>query len=308
MQFQHAIQNYRFNVLLASSNAHGFHYYSIDFDKTNHPIDIFRFTSKCQLHMVSCDGLIGSYDFGINMICLSNPSTLEYKYISTLNSNEPFNRNSLLRYGVLYDWKIDDYKLLKLVADTEFSVTSEVWVCRLGSNSWDSIGNIPYNVRDINFSEKPLNGIIHWIGNTKVIVSFDIVEERFEERIKEIQIPCCYLEDGLYSCKDMRVGLLGEDLYLSVHARHERNIDLWVMTDYGDIDSWTKIFSLSKDDVNFDRLLPLHYLYKNREILLQGVSSKGKQDALVSYNPNSGRLMTLDIPCIPKRFYATTFV
>ncbi|RZC77336.1 hypothetical protein C5167_001482, partial [Papaver somniferum] len=127
--FNMLLQNYRFSVLLASYNAHGLHYYSIDFDETNHPIETFRFTSKCPLHMVSCDGLIGSYDFGI-MICLSNPSTLEYKYIPTLDHYESDNRNSFLRYGVLYDWKIDDYKLLKLVADTEFSVTSEVWVCR----------------------------------------------------------------------------------------------------------------------------------------------------------------------------------
>lgn len=122
-------------------------------------------------------------------------------------------------------------------------------------------------------------------------------------RTEEIQIPGCHLNDGSYLYIHMDVGVLREDLYLLVNDTYMfRKIDLWVMTD-----SWTKIFSLWRDTTGFNRLVPLHYLNKkNCEILLHGAHS-GKED-LVSYNPESGTLATLDIPCMPKDFYATTFV
>ncbi|XP_026378864.1 F-box protein CPR1-like [Papaver somniferum] len=142
-----------------------------------------------------------------------------------------------------------------------------VWVSRLGSNKWKNIGNIRHDICDI--VHMPLNGIIRWIEQSKVIFSFDIVEEA---QTKEIQIPSCYLDGESYSYEDMEVGVLGEDLYLSVDATSSKgNFDLWVMTDYGVIDSWTKIFSLSKDETSFDAFRPLHYLDKNGKILLFGI-------------------------------------
>ncbi|XP_026423061.1 F-box/kelch-repeat protein At3g06240-like isoform X3 [Papaver somniferum] len=313
----HAIENNKFSVLLdtnfaayliGSDDENRGVYKTIDFDltsslsypmavRTDLPQDTFL---PGYLRIYSCDGLIVLSTGSRKMICLWNPSTREYKDIPTPTSNlEGFSR-----YGVCYDWKIDDYKLFKLVANPEFSITSEVWVSRLGSNSWNNIGNLSYNVnRSNNMCVKPLNGIIHWIGDTEVIVSFDIVEER----TKEIQVPSCYLHDCRYSYEDMEVVVLGEELCLSVHPSGESNIELWIMKDYGVTDSWTKIFSLSRDTINFYMLLPLHYLNKNREILLQGLRLEGR-DALVSYNPKSGRLVALDIPGMPKHFNATTFV
>lgn len=104
----------------------------------------------------------------------------------------------------------------------------------------------------------------------------------------------------------MEVGVFGEELYLLVYAVG-KNIDLWVMKDYGVVDSWTTIFSLSQRTGNFDKLSPLHYLCEKRKILLQGSRLESKEDFLISYDLKSGRLTTLDIPCMPKHFYATTF-
>ncbi|XP_026452426.1 F-box protein CPR1-like [Papaver somniferum] len=250
----------------------------------------------------SCDGLIGSSTcdpngYTLGMICLWNLSTREYKNIPRPASD--ISHTNFSRYGVCYDRKIDDYKLFRIVADTRFSITSEVWVSRLGTNSWNSIGNIPYHIHRIKISMKPLNGIIHWI-----------VEERtkdIEERIKEIQMPSCYLNNEWYSSNEMEVGVLGEDLFLYINGTSGKgNLDLWVMKDYGLTYSWTKIFSVSKDVTSFHSLRPLHYLNKHREILLHGVRLEGKDD-LVSYDPRSIRLVNLDITCMPKHFNATAF-
>ncbi|RZC68115.1 hypothetical protein C5167_031366 [Papaver somniferum] len=59
------------------------------------------------------------------------------------------------------------------------------------SNIWKNIGNVPYGICFSQISLNTLNGIIHWIGNTKIIDSFDIVEEK----TKQIQMPSCYLND-----------------------------------------------------------------------------------------------------------------
>ncbi|XP_026436318.1 putative F-box protein At3g21120 [Papaver somniferum] len=185
----HAIENNKFSVLLdtnfavyviGSDDENRGVYKTIDFDvtsslpypmavRTDLPQDTFL---PGYPRNYPCDGLIslstGSpYGGRRKMICLWNPSTREYKDIPTPTSNlEGFSR-----YGVCYDWKVDDYKLFKLVANSEFSITSEVWVSRLGSNSWNNIGDISYNVnRSNNMCVKPLNGILHWIGNTEVIV------------------------------------------------------------------------------------------------------------------------------------------
>ncbi|XP_026409906.1 F-box protein CPR1-like [Papaver somniferum] len=170
------------------------------------------------------------------MICLLNPSTREYKKISIPTSIRNKAYKGFTGYGVCYDWKIDDYKLVLIVAelydddDDEdvSSDSSEAFVHRLGSNSWNSIGHIPYNQCHNDAPLRPLNGIMHWIGISKVIVSFDIVEER----IKEIQIPSCCLDDESYSFDDMEVHVLGKDLHLLVNATFRKNnIDLWVMKD-----------------------------------------------------------------------------
>ncbi|XP_026400321.1 F-box/kelch-repeat protein At3g06240-like [Papaver somniferum] len=180
---------------------------------------------------------------------------------------------------------------------------SEVWVSRLRSKSWNRVGDIPYGISDIDLCVKPLNGIIHGVRNYKVIVSVDIVEER----TKELQIPSRCLEEKATSGYDyMEVGVLGDELYLLVNPRHQGNIDLWVMKDYGVVDSWTKIITISEYQTGFEKLTPLGYL-KNGEILLKGERLTSK-DSLVLYDPKIGRLVTLDTPGMPEYFRAATLV
>ncbi|XP_026430861.1 F-box protein CPR1-like [Papaver somniferum] len=304
-----AIENNKYTVLLKTWDWSQCVFYSIDFDVTS---SSYHMPVKTQLPphtfnrgfdrpIVSCDGLIGLNL--MNKICFWNPSTREYKCISTLDVNEAY---YFLIYGVCYDWKICDYKLFKIVVrERHIDISSEIWVSRLGSNSWNNIGSIPYNIYRAKFCAKALNGIIHWLGKENVVVSFDIIEELTEE----FQLPDCYINNTSYSPSDyMEVGVLVDDLYLLANATCGRsNIDLWVMKDYGVTDSWTKIFSLSPDITKFDKLLPLHYLNENHQILLKGEHIIWKEDALVSYDPKSGRLVNLVIHRLPRHFNATAF-
>ncbi|XP_026452425.1 F-box protein CPR1-like [Papaver somniferum] len=319
MHRQRDVRNYKFSVLLESSKTNSYYdkdgcHYTIDFDVTSStyhmavqtylPRNMFVLDSQ----LIDSCGLIGLSTRNpdrdiLGMICLWNPSTQEYLNVPTPTSIRGKSK-TLSQYGVCYDWKIHDYKLFLIVTKRYDEIFPEVWVSRLGSNIWKRIGNVPYDHSHV--PDKNIYGIVHWIKHTKVIVSYDIVEERTRD---EFQIPSCYLDDEWYSFYRMDVGFLGEDLYLSVNIIwYDCNIDLWVMKDYGVIDSWTKIFSISKTSTNFRSLRPLHYLNKDCDILLHGNVKYSYEDVLVSCDPKNGRLKTFDIPCKPKHFYPTTFV
>ncbi|XP_026398116.1 F-box protein CPR1-like [Papaver somniferum] len=322
MHHQHAVQNNKFSVLVSSYKDSSYTdkdvYYTIDFDVTSSSYHMVVESHPCDSHLPSrslssdsCGALIGLASDRCNAyqkMCLWNSLTRERKNMFIRTSIRCRNYAYLFRNGVYYDCKIDDYKLFKLECYEGYDDEScKVWVSRLGSNTWHRIAEMRYDVsRHSDICVTPLNGIIHWIEESKVIFSFDIVEMQ----TKEIQIPSCYLENESYPFDDMEVGVLGEQLYLSVNAAD--NIDLCVMKDYGVVDSWTKIFSLLKNEINFGYLWPLHYLNKNCEILLHAYvcveDEDSDKDVLVSYDLKSGRLVTLDIPCLPKYFSPTTVV
>ncbi|KAI3953445.1 hypothetical protein MKW92_039206, partial [Papaver armeniacum] len=200
------------------------------------------------------------------------------------------------------------------------------------SNSWKQNGNVPYNLYGLSVSKKLLNGAIHCvvinsivvtdkkIEETDVIISFDVAEEV----TREIQIPSCILDKShQVTVKD--VGVLGEDLYLSVRDDLMGKLELWVMKEYGVVDSWTKLLSISEEQTNWlssanrlpsfvktkwDRVSPLH-TYKNREILLEVMITTdiSQESTILSYDPLSGGFhKNLDIQDIPSLFFAETYV
>ncbi|XP_026430886.1 F-box/kelch-repeat protein At3g06240-like [Papaver somniferum] len=302
-----AIQNNKVSVLLASYTGSGIYYdvyYTIDFDVTSsshHMItqtDLPRHTYvPNDLLIDSCDGLIGlstgidpSWTKLIKMICLWNPLTREYKKISipTLINNKCWDVCS--RYGVCYDWRIDDYKLFRTVVKDDSC--SEVWVCRLGSNSWEKIGDMPYDMYPYDFNNtelplKPLNGIINWMGKNKVIISFDIVEEL----TKEIKIPSCFLDDELYSFYGMEVGVVGEDLSVNPSScKGDPTVGDEKLWSYGFLDPDFKPFGWKYDEDSDED------------------EEDSGEDGLVIYDLINGSLTNLDIPNMPKHFSPTIFV
>ncbi|KAF9622034.1 hypothetical protein IFM89_029318 [Coptis chinensis] len=123
-----------------------------------------------------------------------------------------------------------------------------------------------------------VNGALHWEGNrheSKIIVSFDIVDEVFKE------VPLLdYKEDEFH----IIVGVLGGCLCV-VCGFSSLRVDVWLMKVYGVKDSWTKMFSISHLEVIRSSVCgffirPLCYS-KNDEIVL--VMDK----ALVLYDTNT---------------------
>ncbi|XP_026429171.1 F-box/kelch-repeat protein At3g06240-like [Papaver somniferum] len=165
-------------------------------------------SSSLSTRTVTCDGAIrmDGYDFqrewsngsqvvgscnGVICICVSNyrfclwnPSTCEHKL--ALCGRVLAGEGELrVRYGFGYDCHLDDYILLRIVANLTSRDYSQVEVYTLGSDSWKIIESInQYYFLSSNWSVWLLNGAFHWPGSikstsSKVIVSFNISNQRF---------------------------------------------------------------------------------------------------------------------------------
>ncbi|XP_026384037.1 F-box protein CPR1-like [Papaver somniferum] len=282
------------------------------------------------LFIGSCNGLVCvDFDDTWDEIILWNPSTREYKTIPKPPVGD--GRVKDIIYGFGYDQKTCDYKLIRVVSYRRYDTDSEVLVYTLGSNSWKKNENIPYNIVGATVSTKPSNGAVHWVAKkgmnkmdptkaTKVIVSLDIAEEV----TKEIQMPSCFKTHPV-SVEDL--GVLGEDLYLSVEDDREDKFDVWVMKEYGVADSWTKMLSVSREEINWLSpkanywhslqelewlsLTPLQLFRKKGEILFVVECHLGdyNESSLVSYDQKNGKVSRIsNVQDIPDYFSAETYV
>lgn len=244
----------------SSSNSH--YYKSITFDHTNSSTIIRTHTPPDPAaYMVgSCDGIIllHKIEYGRQRrFFLWNPTTstsielprrrrLDLNYTTTSN-------HKVLLCGVGFDHIIKDYKILiKLEGPRSPQIYSRK------TNSWKTICNDVPNVidqqDDSNIFVKPIervgvlkgvgvfvSGFLHWSmlyrykgakGRSQVVIlSFDLVEEEFRFVTmpkKSCSAPVCCL-DGL-----LCVGYMGWEY-----------CDLWVMKEYGVVESWTKLMRIS---------------------------------------------------------------
>ncbi|OVA20843.1 F-box domain [Macleaya cordata] len=284
IHLNHAIQEKNFSVMFCRVTL-----YSIDCDNDDDDAVEIDYPFKSSRGYVkilgSCNGLLCVTTDTVNsIICIWNPSTKEYKLIS----KPPFeiNRNIDIAYGFGYDFKIEDYKLVSIARSGSVDVASKAKVYTLGSNSWRNVEtSFPFNSLNWEASGVLVNGVLHWKRSNGiesnapvVIVSFDIADERFQE----MTLPKC-----LHYNSDLVVCAVGGSLCIVANSHKDLNVDVWVMKDYGMLESWTKLFTISQQS-------GIHYLrpiqsFKNGEILFEAELSGSLKSALVSYDPKHER-------------------
>ncbi|XP_026433880.1 F-box/kelch-repeat protein At3g06240-like [Papaver somniferum] len=212
-----------------------------------------------------CHGLVCmqvSYMVFKDFLCVWNPCTKEYKVIP----DEKIEDETAYAFG--YDSTIDDYKLFKVIQIPAGSIFCLVDVYTLGSNSWRSIEDITYCFHNEKKVGVLANGNLHWLGwsckitdtqiveRSKVISSLDVSNERFHE----MQLA----KEPLENEHNFRsLGVLEGRLCVLFHD--DSKLDLWVMQDYGVQESWTKQFSIMKEQIRDRRLISLMWSFKNNE-------------------------------------------
>lgn len=185
---------------------------------------------------------------------LINPTTLEHAKVS----NSPVALDpqiSFSMHGFGYDSVNDDYKIVTLsyydtdnehepdCADTFLDVYSAK------KGSWRRLGSSPYDhAVPTDDSGKFLNGALHWLasstnpGYSSVIAAFNLADEVFQELT-----PPATLDKDKFVFNRL---VVLEGCLCMVDDHFHDHIDVWVMKEYGDGESWTKftIRGLECDD------------------------------------------------------------
>lgn len=168
-----------------------------------------------------------------------------------------FKRSDLGTYGFGYVELQDDHKFVALVCDSSWGIKHPkdqvLKVYSRRSNSWKRIegskNHLYLNDWRVTHGGAFVNGKIHWaaksLGNrgyrhllANKIVSFDLADETYED----IELPENYT--AWTGSRKWSIGVLGEGhlALLWYHVEETLDVNLWIMTEYGVGQSWTKMF------------------------------------------------------------------
>jgi hypothetical protein len=106
---------------------------------------------------------------------------------------------------------------------------------------------------------------LHWIAKgfgswRDRIVGFDLGLDEF----REVPQP----DYGGNIVIDIDLGVLGSFLCVFAKVR-DWSADVWIMKEYGVKESWSKVFSISRNVLSYDSVRPLGYSRRGREVLLE---------------------------------------
>uniref|UniRef100_A0A2C9UP65 F-box domain-containing protein n=1 Tax=Manihot esculenta TaxID=3983 RepID=A0A2C9UP65_MANES len=195
---------------------------------------------------------------------------------------------------------------------------SEVQVLTLGNgmSTWRSKGRTSYQLLGSHpyQSQVLLNGRLHWLTcrhrhqSRRQLVSFDLADEQFQE----VPTP----NHGIFGRYFSHLAILRG--CLAAITQGFRQLNIWVMKEYGVKESWVKEFSIGAHlprhlDLNQAPFIyvpecPINWsqaralcFFKNGELLLEY-----KRRSLVSCDPTSGAFKEISFGGLPESF--STFV
>lgn len=228
--------------------------------------------------------LLGSYNGVLCLTgsdghtCLWNPSIRKCKVFPDLEIQPLDGYTPELVLGLGFLPQTNDFKMVIMVNYRNDLGTSrdlsKVWLYSLSSNSWKMIGGVSSYIFHNSSSHAFVNGAVHWAaalemgedGYTNFILSFDMANEAFWE----IQVPngCNGGAPSTGSTSIFKESLLQYFYWpegMDVHCW-----DIWVMKEYGVVESWTKLFTIqSRAEVRY----PFDVM-KNGEVVVQSEDGK----------------------------------
>ncbi|XP_059654767.1 F-box/kelch-repeat protein At3g06240-like [Cornus florida] len=206
----------------------------------NHPIANL---SSYLTILGSCNGLVCLMDDMLkftDILYLWNPTVRKFIVLPepsiTFSSHGPYER--ALGFG--FDSTTNDFKVVRIVYG---SGGNEVDIYSLREGCWRSI-SVSGAIPDIHCesSHAYLNGAIHWVsrgGNYRLqIVSFNLGTKIFSEM--ELPTSLGYIRLP----RMLSVSVFHESLCVFHNDSWERKVSIWVMKQYGVVDSWTNLFNL----------------------------------------------------------------
>lgn len=190
----------------------------------------------------SCNGLICIL-LDEQDLYLWNPCTRQFRKLSDPGFSG--NSRSFNFYGFGYNESNNDYNVvLGSISSVERKI--EVVIYSLKTDSWSMIDNFPTCLPWLETGAF-VSGKLHWAVSSCVcdcdarVVSLDLVRLEYGE----VRLPGC-VEDASV----LTLGVLGKCLCVSIlycyqpNVIWKKNVGLWVMMEYGVVESWIKVASV----------------------------------------------------------------
>lgn len=233
---------------------------------------------------------------------MCNPVLGEYITIPCANRNDEW-----LIVGLGFCIGTNVYKVFKL---NNQATEAEIYTIGAGG-AWRSIGPPPSeDFNNLSFNNF-LHGAVHWIDyvgsstSSKVIQSFDFEREQF----RSLSLPSLLAKNQFsYS---LTLEVIGGCLHLCVLEDGARQLDMWVMKEYGVQESWTKIlafenlFGLRWERI-CDRYNPIMFLSTGEILMFYNF------ERVVCYNQAEKSFRKINIPSTKWSFqpiaYSPSFV
>jgi F-box interacting protein len=223
----------------------------------------------CMDLMCSCDGMFcGTLTNGSNF--LWNPSITKFKLLPPLENHKFI---TTLSFG--YDHFIDNYKVI-VVSDE-----NKVCVNTLGTDYWRRIEDIPYHYF-IHGSGIFVCGTVNWISSVSgfsrdVIISLDLEKESYQN----LCLPDFKNENVRWT-----LGVLRDCLCVFAHSHI--HWDVWIMKEYGNKDSWTKLYTFPNLQDRGLQAYTVLYSSEDDQLLVECCELQTGDLKLVVYDPKTG--------------------
>ena len=246
-----------------------------------------------------CNGMFLIYGNRDALIYLWNPNIQKFKVLADGPNG--------FTLGLAYHCQNNDFKILKIVLNSIFNNNTrprfEAKVYTLGTDLWRriefSVESVPNLGSILDIQYVPFlffNGALHFMAYTwgenntnNFILSFDVNDEIF----REIRLPNNYLDGFIFAEQAVhRLVVFKGSLALSVFGPTVDEdgevldkCDMWVMGQYGVVESWTK------KTVGFERIKDFFGCTESGQLLI--IMSPGR---MVSYDPESLYKNNIGIP------------
>jgi len=249
----------------------------------------------------SCNGILCIADYYKGLVILWNPSIRKFKELPLFQKPKVFTHMS---FGFGYDSSKDNYKVVvildyimpnSITNENNLANKTEVRVHTLGTNIWRNVQEYPLGGVPVELLGKFVSGTINWLFSEELfqacprfIVSFDLMNESYQKIL-----PPNF--GGVDVCHLSALGVLRDCLCVTFVD------DVWIMKEYGNQESWTKLFTVpyKRDHTNSHvRVKKAVYLFDDGQVLLKFIGDFGK--SLILYDPKRGSLKSTNFQEVPE--------
>ena len=216
-------------------------------------------------------------------------------------------------HGFGYHAPTNEYKVARIM-HFDYCIAM-VEICALNSSrEWHSFKlSADFNLYLQGETSVFTNGRLHWLAQNyqmredgtclNFILSFDLGYEIGDENIVYHEVPVpkvLEIEGDQYSLEWAHIAIAMLNGLLALHGRLDEKYDVWVMNEYGVVESWTKLYTIDLGE----RLGRVIGFKKNGEVLI----TTNDRDLLL-YEPNSQRtIWDLQKNYVSSCFYLDNYV